>query len=77
MTCISAFPPRLVQRHCGGWLALSSRDDTLRIGVAGESEDAARSQYETTRAEWRALLSGAVVGEGEAAPHVAGLSTAT
>jgi hypothetical protein len=48
--------PRLVRRHCGGWLALAPRGASLRIGVWADSEDAARQKYGTELAAWRATL---------------------
>lgn len=48
--------PRLVQRHCGGWLALAPRGVSLRIGVWADSEDAAREKYRTAVKEWQATL---------------------
>jgi hypothetical protein len=48
--------PRLVERHCGGWLALAPRGATLKIGVTAETAEAARKKYQTTVAEWRATL---------------------
>lgn len=48
--------PRLVQRHCGGWLALAPEGAALRIGVSAESPDAAREKYRATVEEWNAAL---------------------
>lgn len=48
--------PRLVQRHCGGWLALAPKGAVLKIGVTAESAEAARDKYQTTVEEWRATL---------------------
>ena len=48
--------PRLVQRQCGGWLALAPRGASLRIGVWADSEDAARDKYRTTVEGWQATL---------------------
>lgn len=48
--------PRIVQRHCGGWLALAPLDASLRIGVAADSETAARDKYRTAVHEWEKTL---------------------
>lgn len=74
MQRISDVAPTLVQRQCGGWLALSSRGDALKIGVTDESEEGARTKYGTARAGWVAMLEGEAVGEGVSPPRNAGLS---
>lgn len=33
--------PRIIQRKCGGWLAISARADPLQIGVTAPSEEQA------------------------------------
>lgn len=48
--------PRLVQRHCGGWLALAPEGASLKIGVAADSPDAAREKYQTAVTAWRKTL---------------------
>ena len=53
---IEAESPRLVQRHCGGWLALAPEGATLKIGVSADSPAAAREKYRTTVEEWNAAL---------------------
>jgi len=53
--------PRLVQRKCGGWLALSPAGDSLQFGVAAESSDAAEQKYRSSRAEWKRALELAAV----------------
>ena len=53
---IEAGSPRLVQRHCGGWLALAPEGASLKIGVSADSEDAARDKYRTAVEEWNATL---------------------
>ena len=56
MTKILAGSPRLVQRKCGGWMALSSRDDRLRIGVTAATAEEASSRYVAALMEWGATL---------------------
>lgn len=48
--------PRIVQRHCGGWLALAPLGASLRIGVAADSESAALDKYRTAVSEWEKTL---------------------
>ena len=50
---------RLLQRKCGGWLAVSHRWNEIRIGVTAESEAEARDKFIAALAEWRAMLAGA------------------
>lgn len=49
-------PPKLVQRDCGGWLALSNRACSLKIGVTGNSAEEAEARYQSAVMEWRAIL---------------------
>lgn len=53
MQIIFSENPRLVRRNCGGWLALSNRDSSLRIGVTGESEAKARDAYGQAIKAWK------------------------
>lgn len=53
---IASEMPRLVQRQCGGWLALAPRGVSLRIGVWADSEEAAREKYRTAVEGWQATL---------------------
>lgn len=48
--------PRLVQRHCGGWLALAPEGARLRIGVSADSSEAAQEMYQAAVGEWQATL---------------------
>lgn len=56
--------PRIIQRKCGGWLAVSNAADPLKIGVAAASEMEAGREFNQTRERWRAIL------ESEAAAKV-------
>ena len=38
--------PRLVERRCGGWLAVSERSSPIKIGVTGQTEAEARRNFE-------------------------------
>lgn len=44
--------PRMIRRKCGGWIALSSRDCWLKIGVVGKTESEARSKFQSSFSEW-------------------------
>jgi hypothetical protein len=48
--------PRIVQRRCGGWLALAPEGASLKIGVSADTEEAARDKYKTAVTEWRRTL---------------------
>ena len=48
--------PRLVQRHCGGWLALAPESASLKIGVWADDEDTARVKYRTAVSAWHKTL---------------------
>lgn len=37
--------PQLIERATGGWLAISTRDCPLKIGVTGQTADHAKSEY--------------------------------
>lgn len=37
--------PRIVERHCGGWLAVSNRADPLKIGVVALSAAQAEAEF--------------------------------
>jgi hypothetical protein len=47
--------PRLLERQSGGWLAVSDSKDPFRIGVFGESRDAAQANFARARDAWRKL----------------------
>ena len=53
----SFMQPRLVHRSCGGWLALSSRAETLQIGVTAQSRDEAKVKFDEVMSVWRRNLS--------------------
>jgi len=48
--------PHIVQRHSGGFLAYSSRGDSLRIGVTGETADEAAERWRAAVVEWRDII---------------------
>ncbi len=48
--------PRIIHGKCGGWLAISSAADPLKIGVVATTEIEAGSAFERTREHWQAIL---------------------
>lgn len=48
--------PRLIERACGGWLAVSPRGCSLQIGVTADSESLARSEFRSAFEQWREML---------------------
>jgi hypothetical protein len=53
--------PRLIQRHCGGWLARSNREDRLQIGVIAGDPDEALSRYASALRDWERIFASATV----------------
>jgi hypothetical protein len=52
--------PRLIKRHCGGWLAVSPSGCSLKIGVTGPTSEAAEANYRESYIAWaRNLAMGA------------------
>ena len=47
--------PRLVERACGGWLAVSEPGAFLRVGVEGRTADEARERFRLEVLAWAAL----------------------
>lgn len=48
--------PLLVDRECGGWLAVTPDDAPFRIGVTAETEGEARSRFSATVTAWLETL---------------------
>jgi hypothetical protein len=48
--------PRLVERRCGGWLAISPKNEPLKIGVTAETEEGAARLFSSTFRAWRESL---------------------
>lgn len=44
--------PQLIERRCGGWLAVSPRSVAIRIGATGKSEAEARSNFAALVHAW-------------------------
>lgn len=47
---------RLIERKCGGWLAVATRHCDLRIGITADSREAAREKYLATLEEWKKMF---------------------
>ena len=48
--------PTLVERSCGGWLAVSSPGATLKIGVTADTEEEARAAFDRSVRKWEEAL---------------------
>jgi hypothetical protein len=46
----------VIERECGGWLAVSAPTNDVRIGVVGATEQEAASRFEATMGIWTSLL---------------------
>jgi len=51
--------PRLIERECGGWLAVTGPGDSPKIGVTAPSQDQAGAAFAKAAEAWRLLLDGA------------------
>ncbi len=49
--------PVLIERQCGGWMAISPRLALIKIGVTAPDERTAKDLYEITYAKWLETLS--------------------
>ncbi len=61
----SAIRPRLIERACGGWLAISPADAGLRIGVTAQTEQEARDKFMEMFVEWKRSIEVDSTGDGE------------
>lgn len=52
---IAGMQPRLIERECGGWLALSPDGALIRIGVTGTTDAETREAFGRAAAEWARL----------------------
>ncbi len=48
--------PDLVERTCGGWLAITPADCGLRFAVEGDTQTEACNEFVTSWAQWMVLL---------------------
>ncbi len=56
--------PRIRERRCGGWIAVSDINSPLKIGVTADTEDQVRMAFVQAVSEWREILN-----SGEALPQ--------
>lgn len=47
--------PKLVERACGGWLAITPRGWPLSVGVCGVTLEAARNDFAAALSRWSAI----------------------
>lgn len=48
--------PQLIERECGGWLAVNLPSDPLKIGVTAPTRDEAEAAFAQATQAWRTLL---------------------
>lgn len=48
--------PTVLERGCGGWLAVSEPGAPLKIGVEGDTEQQARERFAVALAAWHRLF---------------------
>lgn len=53
---VNKVAPRIRERRCGGWLAVSLADAPLKIGVTADTEDQAREAFAQAVREWEVIL---------------------
>jgi len=58
---LAAQVPIVVPRQCGGWLAVSPRQATLRIAVTAATEGEAKRSFTELLGRWVCWLSDGVV----------------
>jgi hypothetical protein len=51
--------PRLLERACGGWLAIAPPDSPVAVAVTADDEQAARDRLHEALEEWARLLEAA------------------
>lgn len=44
--------PRLIERHCGGWLAVTPRNWPLAVGVQSDTREGAVAAFQTAMERW-------------------------
>lgn len=61
--------PELIERRCGGWLAVTPRCVAIRIGAVGESAEEASANFNALIEQWaqaraaeRKMLAAAILG---------------
>lgn len=56
--------PQVIERTCGGWLAISPRWCPVRIGAAGSTEEEARQKFAQLLERWAAAREAERLGAG-------------
>ena len=51
-----AIPPRIIERRCGGWIAVSGPGAEIRIGVTADSKEGALKKFEAAMLDWQRTL---------------------
>lgn len=49
--------PKIRERQCGGWLAVSEANADLKIGVTADTEEGARAAFAQALIRWGKILS--------------------
>jgi len=44
--------PRLIERHCGGWLAVTPRNWPLAVGVESDTQEGAVIAFQAEMERW-------------------------
>lgn len=52
--------PKITERRCGGWLAVSREASPIKIGVTAPTEQQARSEFVKAMSEWQQLIASGV-----------------
>lgn len=52
---LTKYRPRLIERMCGGWLAVSEPGSRFQIAVVGETAERAEARFVASIQEWEAL----------------------
>ena len=50
------YHPKLVKRECGGWLAVSPADSSIRIGVTAPTKSEAKDKFQHSMRKWAKIL---------------------
>lgn len=59
---VQEIAPKVRERQCGGWLAVSEENAELKIGVTADTEEGARAAFSNALIRWDKILnSGPVV----------------
>ena len=52
---IARTTPKIIERKCGGFLAVSTEGSRFKIGVEGKTEDEARQRFEESVTMWERI----------------------